>query len=53
MLMITVYVAEDLSFQIVSGNQVIAVKTSTATQKRQWMSQIQHYSALQQYNWMQ
>ncbi|KAL7334415.1 hypothetical protein PS15p_200047 [Mucor circinelloides] len=42
--------AEDLSFQIVSGNQVIAVKTSTATQKRQWMSQIQHYSALQQYN---
>ncbi|KAK4521682.1 uncharacterized protein ATC70_004214 [Mucor velutinosus] len=42
--------ADDLSFQIVSGNQVIAVKTSTATQKRQWMSQIQHYSALQQYN---
>ncbi|KAL9542210.1 hypothetical protein MBANPS3_008720 [Mucor bainieri] len=29
---------------------VIAVKTATATQKRQWMSQIQHYSALQQYN---
>ncbi|KAL0136070.1 hypothetical protein V8B55DRAFT_1552696 [Mucor lusitanicus] len=42
--------AEDLTFQIVSGNQVIAVKTATATQKRQWMSQIQHYSALQQYN---
>ncbi|KAI8641561.1 hypothetical protein BD408DRAFT_368111 [Parasitella parasitica] len=42
--------SDDLSFQIVSGNQVIAVKTSTAAQKRQWMSQIQHYSALQQYN---
>ncbi|CEP12393.1 hypothetical protein [Parasitella parasitica] len=40
----------DSSFQIVSGNQVIAVRTSTAAQKRQWMSQIQHYSALQQYN---
>lgn len=49
MLIITVYV-DDLSFQIVSGSQIIAVKTSTATQKRQWMSQIQHYSALQQYN---
>ncbi|KAG2207242.1 hypothetical protein INT46_008860 [Mucor plumbeus] len=42
--------SDDLSFQIVSGSQIIAVKTSTATQKRQWMSQIQHYSALQQYN---
>ncbi|KAI9478903.1 MAG: hypothetical protein EXX96DRAFT_525777 [Benjaminiella poitrasii] len=41
--------SDDLTFQIVSGSQVIAVKTSTITQKRQWISQIQHYSALQQH----
>ncbi|KAG2195516.1 hypothetical protein INT47_002712 [Mucor saturninus] len=40
---------DDLSFQIVSGSHVIAVKTSSASQKRQWMNQIQHFSALQQY----
>ncbi|KAG2237303.1 hypothetical protein INT48_009036 [Thamnidium elegans] len=39
----------DLSFQIVYGSQVIAVRTSSASHKRQWMNQIQHYSALQQY----
>lgn len=40
---------DDLSFQIVYGSQVIAVRTSSASHKRQWMNQIQHYSALQQY----
>ncbi|KAI8338784.1 hypothetical protein EDC96DRAFT_611240 [Choanephora cucurbitarum] len=40
---------DDLSFQIVTGTHVTAVKTSTVTLKKQWMSQIQHYSALQQY----
>ncbi|KAI7900770.1 uncharacterized protein BX663DRAFT_516465 [Cokeromyces recurvatus] len=41
--------SDDLSFQIVTINQVIAVKAASAAQKRQWISQIQHYSALQQY----
>ncbi|CAO3665847.1 unnamed protein product [Rhizopus stolonifer] len=42
--------SEDLSFQIVYNSQVTAVKTSSTTQKRQWLSQIQHYSSLKQYN---
>ncbi|KAI8975146.1 hypothetical protein BDF20DRAFT_822616 [Mycotypha africana] len=42
--------SDECSFQIVSGSQVIGVKTSSAHQKRQWISQIQHYSALKQYN---
>ncbi|KAI9322514.1 hypothetical protein BX666DRAFT_1849334 [Dichotomocladium elegans] len=38
--------ADDAGFQVVHGNQVIAVKASSVSQKRQWISQIQHYSAL-------
>lgn len=41
---------EDLSFQIVNNNHVIAIKASSATQKRQWLYQLQHYCALRQYN---
>ncbi|KAL0078645.1 hypothetical protein J3Q64DRAFT_1664753 [Phycomyces blakesleeanus] len=39
--------SDDTSFQIVYGTSVIAVKTSASSQKRQWISQVQHYSALQ------
>ncbi|RCH90712.1 hypothetical protein CU097_003149 [Rhizopus azygosporus] len=42
--------SEDLSFQIVNNNHVIAIKASSATQKRQWLYQLQHYCALRQYN---
>lgn len=38
---------DDTSFQIVYGNQVTAVKAQSASQKRQWINQVQHYSALQ------
>ncbi|KAI8890231.1 hypothetical protein K501DRAFT_206841 [Backusella circina FSU 941] len=41
--------SDDTSFQIVYDNNIIAVKASSAAQKRQWISQIQHFSALQQY----
>jgi hypothetical protein len=44
------FFVEDMSFQIVYKNQVTAVKASSLAQKRQWLSQIQHYSSLQQYN---
>ncbi|KAI8372990.1 uncharacterized protein BYT42DRAFT_578797 [Radiomyces spectabilis] len=37
---------EDTNFQIAYGSQVIAVKAPSASQKRQWISQLQHYSAL-------
>ena len=39
--------SDDNVFQIVYGSNVIGVKASSASQKRQWISQIQHYSALQ------
>ncbi|KAI9492304.1 hypothetical protein BDB00DRAFT_441263 [Zychaea mexicana] len=38
---------DDNAFQIVYGSHVIGVKASSASQKRQWISQIQHFSALQ------
>jgi hypothetical protein len=40
---------DDALFQIVYDNNIIAVKASSTAQKRQWISQIQHFSALQQY----
>ncbi|KAI9256579.1 hypothetical protein BDA99DRAFT_516821 [Phascolomyces articulosus] len=39
--------SDDNGFQIVYGSQVIGVKASSTSQKRQWINQIQHYSALQ------
>ncbi|KAJ8662806.1 hypothetical protein O0I10_000982 [Lichtheimia ornata] len=38
--------SEDAGFQLVYGNQVISVKAPSMSQKRQWISQIQHFSAL-------
>ncbi|KAI7880960.1 hypothetical protein K492DRAFT_207137 [Lichtheimia hyalospora FSU 10163] len=38
--------SDDTGFQLVYGNQVISVKAASISQKRQWISQIQHSSAL-------
>ncbi|CAO3620385.1 unnamed protein product [Cunninghamella echinulata] len=37
---------DDTSFQIVYGNIVISVRTANVSMKRQWINQIQHYSAI-------
>ncbi|CAO3592901.1 unnamed protein product [Absidia cylindrospora] len=37
---------DDTGFQIVYGNLVISVKAASQSQKRQWVNQIQHYSAI-------
>ncbi|KAI9247826.1 hypothetical protein BY458DRAFT_526897 [Sporodiniella umbellata] len=42
--------SEDTGFQIVYNNQVTAVKASSTSQKRQWLSHLQHYSSIKQYN---
>ncbi|KAI8985858.1 hypothetical protein BDB01DRAFT_786574 [Pilobolus umbonatus] len=41
--------SDDSTFQIVYGECIIGVRTALPAQKKQWINQIQHYSALRQY----
>lgn len=40
------FYVDDTSFQIAYGNVVISVKAASQSQKRQWINQIQHCSAV-------